>query len=212
MPTVEEEFWKSQFGDEYIKRNTATLEEIDEIYKNRYGISRSDMNREFLNGLRIDSTLEVGCNIGNQLLFLKQAGYKNLSGVEINPKAARIARERLPEAAILEGSALSLPFPDASFDLVFTAGVLIHVSPDHIKNAMSEIHRISKHYIWGFEYFDTAYHDVEYRGNKERLWKGNFAELYLNSFGDLTLLKEKRYPYAEDKTLIDSMFLFEKKT
>ena len=210
MTTEQEQFWQSPFGDEYSDRNDMGVQELDRMYKERYSASRSDMNREFLSDLSIASILEVGSNIGNQLLFFKEVGYKNLTGLEINKRALRIARERLPEATFVEGSALSLPFPDNTFDLVFTSGVLIHISPADVKKAMSEIYRAAKRYIWGFEYFDTTYHDVEYRGNKERLWKGNFAELYLNTFPNLVLLKEKRYPYTEDQNLIDAMFLLEK--
>lgn len=210
MTTEQEKFWQSDFGDEYSKRSNVSAEELDRIYKKRFGFSQSEMNREFLSNRDISTILEVGSNIGNQLLILTKGGYTNLTGIEINRDAVQEAKKRLPQAIIHEGSALSLPFPDNSFDLVFTAGVLIHINPDDLPKVMGEIHRVSKHFIWGFEYFSDTHKEIEYRGNKNRLWKANFAKLYRNLFPDLVLAKEKKYKYSTDNN-IDSMFLLEKK-
>jgi len=39
---------------------------------------------------------------------------------------------------------------------------------------------ISKKYILGFEYYNDTHISIEYRGHKDRLWKGNFVS-FLNS-------------------------------
>jgi len=94
--------------------------------------------------------------------------------------------------------------------LVFTSGVLIHISPDNIANALKEIYRVSKSYIWGFEYWADEYRKVNYRGKDDLLWKGNFSGMYLNLFKDLTLVKEERFKYLNGSN-IDTMYLLKKK-
>ncbi|MEK7208950.1 MAG: pseudaminic acid biosynthesis-associated methylase [Patescibacteria group bacterium] len=209
MSTEQERFWQSTFGDEYSDRNDMGVQALNLMYTTRYGSSRSVMNREFLSGRDISTIFEVGCNIGNQLSLLSQMGFNNLTGIEINARAVKTAKKRLPNANIIQGSALALPFPNNYFDLVFTAGVLIHIRPGDVEKAMAEIHRVSKRYIWGFEYFAPIREEIIYRGHKNRLWKTDFARLYRDLFPDLMLLQEKRYQYSTDKN-IDSMFLLEK--
>ena len=93
---------------------------------------------------------------------------------------------------------------------MFTSGVLIHISPSYIKKVITEIHRCAKNYIWGFEYYADAYAQVPYRGKKNMLWKTDFAKLYLDSFNDLTLVKERKMKYLYDQN-VDAMFLLKKK-
>ena len=67
---------------------------------------------------------------------------------EAKAKARNIvlADKVLDEAHLFEGNASKLPFEDNSMDLVFTSGVLIHISPDDLLQACSEIHRVSRKY------------------------------------------------------------------
>ena len=204
--------WIGKFGGEYTDRNYISPDEMDKLIRSRIGISRSEQIDEFLSGLKLNDILEVGCNVGNQLLFLQKKGFKNLYGVELNRYAVEKSKERTKGKGIdiIQGSAFDIPFKDAYFNLVFTSGVLIHISPTDINDALDEIHRCSKKYIWGSEYFSDDYIRVEYRGHNELLWKTNFAKLYLDRFPDLKLVKEKRYPYLEDEKLVDQVFLLKK--
>ena len=62
--------------------------ELNQLYSNRYGITRKEMNHEFLEFLDRDyMILEVGSNVGNQLNLLSKMGFKNLYGLEINSLA-----------------------------------------------------------------------------------------------------------------------------
>ena len=94
--------------------------------------------------------------------------------------------------------------------MVFTSGVLIHISPDDIIRAVSEICRCSSKYVWGFEYYAESYQEVLYRGNKNLLWKTDFAKLYMDNFSSLRLVKEKKYVYPDNKDLQDQMYLLGK--
>lgn len=210
MTTAQEKFWQSDFGDDYNERNAASPKKLDKLYQERFGLTRSAMNQKFLAKLKIKNVLEIGCNIGNQLLLLQNQNYSDLTGIEINQAAVIIAKKRLPKVKIIEGSAFALPFADRQFDLVFTSGVLIHIHPRDLSKIMTEIFRVTKKYIWGFEYYAPKLTTIEYRGHRDRLWKDNFAALYQKLFPELRLVKEKRYPYRENSKLTDSMFLLAK--
>jgi pseudaminic acid biosynthesis-associated methylase len=209
MITRQMEFWKGDFGAQYTDRNTFNPEELNQIYLEQYGIIREDMNHEFLSGLSINSVLEVGCNIGNQLNVMQNLGFANLYGIELQSYAVEKAKAHTKDINIIQGSAFDVPFKDAYFDLVYTFGVLIHISPDDINKAMDEIYRTSKQYIWGFEYYNDDYVRIDYRGNDEKMWKGNFAQMFLERYPNLRLVKEVKYPYVKNSN-VDQMYLLEK--
>jgi pseudaminic acid biosynthesis-associated methylase len=210
--TAQTAVWTGDFGRTYTDRNTLDVEGVDHLYQNNYGISKSEINAAFLRGIAKDASfLEAGCNSGNQLLLLKQMGYTNISGVEIQPYALENARRRLPGVTLKQGSLLSIPFEDASFDVVFTTVVLIHIAPRDLPRAMDEIYRCSRQYIWGLEYYAPSPTEVLYRGHTDLLWKMDYARQYLERFSDLELVMERRLPYLENSN-VDSVFLLKKKT
>ncbi|MBI3631447.1 MAG: methyltransferase domain-containing protein [Candidatus Staskawiczbacteria bacterium] len=209
--TLQEEFWQSEFGKSYTERNKYnTPQMVDVFYKKLYGVSFSEMVKDFFENIKINNILEVGCNSGNQLISLQSLGYNNLYGIDIMPYAVEKAKEYTKNINIIQGSAFDIPFKDAYFDLAFTDGVLIHINPKDIHTAMKEIYRVSKKYIVGIEYFEKDYVGIEYRGEKDKLWKGNFSKMYLDLFPNLKLVKEKFYPNLENPKNIDTMFLLEK--
>jgi SAM-dependent methyltransferase len=91
-------------------------------------------------GLRV---LEVGCGLGTDGARFAAAG-ADYTGVDLTEAAVALARRRF-ELFDLPGNfqtadAENLDFPDASFDLVYSHGVLHH-TPDTAK-AVREIHRV----------------------------------------------------------------------
>ena len=177
-----------------------------------YGVSRSSINESFLGGIpKHAKFLEVGCNAGNQLLMLGHLGWRDLSGTELQPFAIEMARSRLPDATFKLGSASALPWEDCSFDVVFTCGVLIHISPADLPSVMDEIYRTTREYIWGTEYYAPEVTQVTYRDHSELLWKMDFARQYMQRYPDLELVKEQRLPYL-DNANVDTIFLLRKKT
>ena len=72
--TFQEDIWSNDFGKEYTDRNTFTPEEVDGLYIENFGVSRTQLNNEFLDNLELNRIFEVGCNVGNQLNILKKMG------------------------------------------------------------------------------------------------------------------------------------------
>jgi SAM-dependent methyltransferase len=92
-------------------------------------------------GLRV---LEVGLGEGAESEQLIRRGAR-WSGLDLTPESvervqARLAVRDLPYEDLRQGSVTDIPWPDDSFDIVFSHGVLHHV-PD-IVAAQAEIHRV----------------------------------------------------------------------
>jgi len=209
--THQRKTWEEEFGERYLERNVYDPEELNIFYKGRYGYTKDQLNDDFLKNIPKDAKiLEVGTNIGNQLFHLQSQGFTNLFGIEIQDRAINYAKHRTDNLNIIKGDALDIPFKDGFFDLVFTSGVLIHISPDNINKAMNEIYRVSKKFIWGFEYYADTYTDLEYHGQKNIMWKTNFSKLYQDIFSDLKLIKEEKYKYLNETDLEDQMFSLKK--
>lgn len=93
---------------------------------------------------REDRVLDVGCGTGVvALLAAEQVGRAgSISAVDVNPGMLEVART-LPRAERVEwrqGDAAALPYPDASFDLVYCQQMLQFV-PDR-RGALGEMHRV----------------------------------------------------------------------
>ena len=93
--------------------------------------------------------LEIGCNVGRNLAHLFDAGYRDLTGIEINGNALAMLRESFPEmgatARLINAPVEDVirDFPDASFDLVYAMAVLEHIHPDS-EWIFDEIARITR--------------------------------------------------------------------
>lgn len=88
--------------------------------------------------------LEVGVGMGADHLEWAKSRPRTLSGIDLTPRAIELTRSRLAQNGFQSGlrvaDAEALPFPDNSFDLVYSWGV-IHHSPD-TPRAVREIHRV----------------------------------------------------------------------
>lgn len=99
-----------------------------------------------LDGLEVEGkrVLEIGLGEGaeSEGLILRGASWTGLDVTEESTRrvATRLKLKGLSYDGIWHGSATDIPAKDATFDLVFSHGVLHHV-PD-IATAQSEIHRV----------------------------------------------------------------------
>lgn len=130
---------KERFGGDYEK----FFADYDQF---RYSVERhlpaclDDLN---VAGKRV---LEIGLGQGADSESLIRRGAV-WSGVDLTAESVERVRTRLtlrdlPFEALQQGSALSLPFEDNTFDMVFSHGVLHHVP--EIGQAEREIHRVLK--------------------------------------------------------------------
>lgn len=89
------------------------------------------------------AVLEVGVGQGSDHFMFARMGAK-LTGVDLTEKHCQMTRQFLRtfdlEPHVVNANACELPFPDASFDHVYSCGVLLLV-PD-LPRAMAEIRRV----------------------------------------------------------------------
>jgi pseudaminic acid biosynthesis-associated methylase len=134
--------------------------------------------------------LEVGANIGVNLRALRLLINAELYALEPNEAARhRLAADAvvLPER-ILDGTAAAIPLADGAVDLVFTSGVLIHIAPEALGEALGEMYRVSRRYLLSIEYFSDRPETIRYRGEDDLLFKRDFGSAWLERFPDLRLL------------------------
>jgi SAM-dependent methyltransferase len=138
------EFWNSApCGYTYTRGDTAG-EGLRRQAEARYRLEPyiRDFAR-FEEGARRD-VLEVGVGMGADHLEWAKSGPRRLAGVDLAPSAVAWTIQRLrscgytPEVQV--GDAENLPFPENSFDIVYSWGV-IHHSPD-TPRAFQEAHRV----------------------------------------------------------------------
>jgi pseudaminic acid biosynthesis-associated methylase len=173
-----ERLWAGEFGDEYVDRNLNAQE------------GRRDFWAGQLAKLDVRTVLEVGCNVGANLVWIAETlGPENVFGVDVNEKALKLLHERIPGVNSRLAPGQDLPFEDGAFDLVFTAGVLIHQPPESLHGVMSEIVRCSRRYVICGEYYAEEPTEVPYRGQKRALFKQDYGGLYLRLFPELALIE-----------------------
>lgn len=202
--------WSGEFGKDYTDRNPHTPAEMDKLYEQQFGLTRTSLNHEFMGNMdRSMRILEVGANVGTQLKALQDMGFDNLYGIELQWYAVEEAKRNTKGINLIQGSAFDLPFKDGYFDLVYTSGVLIHISPEDIEKALKEIRRCAKQFIWGFEYHAATYTMIPYRGKKDLLWKTDFAAEYTKRYPEFKAIKETLVPYKGSEN-VDKMYLLGK--
>src|SRR5437870_5473495 len=139
-------FWQAHpCGTKFSDAETGTREFYDRIETHRYEKEWHIPEAADFAGARGLRVLEIGCGMGTDGAQFARAG-ADYTGVDLTEAAIELARKRF-ELSDLHGNfqvadAENLEFPDESFDLVYSHGVLHH-TPDTAR-AVREIHRVLK--------------------------------------------------------------------
>ncbi|WP_300550968.1 class I SAM-dependent methyltransferase [Roseovarius sp.] len=88
-----------------------------------------------------DKALDLCCGQGTLTASMLDKG-ANVSGLDFSPEMLEKARSAAPDAEIVEGDAMAMPFDDAVFDKVVCNFGMMHI-PDQPKT-LSEIRRVLK--------------------------------------------------------------------
>ena len=98
--------------------------------------------------LHHQKVLDIGFGLGAAAFYLAEKYQAEVTGIELNPWMVEEATRRIPEHLksrvnfVLYQQPPLLPFPDQSYDIVYSKGVLVHL---HDKSPLfNEIHRVLK--------------------------------------------------------------------
>ena len=182
--TEQVKFWRGDFGDVYVDRNTASFDHMRmklTMWVKIFDLMAGDMPK---------SILEVGPNIGLNIRAMKLLCDAEYFAVEPNAKAREILIKEniLAQENLQNGFAGDLLLPEKPFYLSFTSGVLIHIHPDDLLDACTNIHKSTGKYIVCSEYFSDRPETIEYRGHGDKLFKRDYGSFWLDNFPDLKCL------------------------
>jgi ubiquinone/menaquinone biosynthesis C-methylase UbiE/uncharacterized protein YbaR (Trm112 family) len=145
-------------GDARLPQFTVGIGEIDPFVKSAIGATNGNLYQHLVgklteypvpalrlppgNGRRF---LEIGCSWGRWCLAAARSGYR-VVGIDPSLKGIRAARRVAGqlgiEALYVVADGRFLPFPDSSFEQVFSYSVLQHLSKETTRVVLSEIHRV----------------------------------------------------------------------
>lgn len=201
--TEQERFWAGEFGDAYVARNRSP-----ELLAAKTALLAKVLSAAGAVG----SVLELGANVGLNLVALHRLlPGAALTAVEINHSAAAELR-RFDWLKTYESSVFGFK-PEAPADLVLTSGLLIHIHPENLAEVYRVIHGASRRYVCLIEYYNPTPVEVPYRGEREKLFKRDFAGELLEAYPDLRLHAYGFQYHRDENFPIDdaNWFLLEKR-
>ena len=185
----QEKFWSGEFGTQYIKRNS-----IEDILPSKIHF----FSKIFKDLDVIDVCLELGANVGSNLLAINKIRPEiKLKGLEINNEAYNSLVDLGICTETFQTSLLNFKKKHIA-DLVFTMGVLIHISPNNLDKAYETIYETSRNYLLLCEYYNPTPIALDYRGHRNRLFKRDFAGELMQKYSDIELV-EYGFCYRNDK-------------
>jgi SAM-dependent methyltransferase len=176
-----DKFYEGKFTESYSfdkKFNSVILNYFKIIYdmvavdKSRERFFLKNLSKENLNE-KNRLILDIGCGGGWQDL----TKFGKVVGVDISLKSLRNASKYYD--FVVHSSILKLPFPDGTFDIVFSADVIGHVHFKYKKRLISEIYRVTKR-------GGRSIHSIECDSNSLFYkWAKKYPDLFKKYFIDM---------------------------
>lgn len=135
-------WWDKSEGERYAHRWMKRFDfERPEAYANATYL------KHLLKFSDVSSVLEVGCNLGLNLVVLERwRPLWHLEGCDISREAIEIGKEKTGFPLRL-ANITALPYEPRSFDLVFTFGVVTHIPTRDVSKAIGELQRVARKYV-----------------------------------------------------------------
>lgn len=143
-------FWASlyeaAYGDRHGALDAATLpamlDDLERLFAHRRLLAAVEMPAD----LRGRDVLEIGSGAGAHSAVFARRGAR-MTSLDLTPDRVLATARKFDllegiEAVAVQGDAARLPFPDASFDIVYSNGVLHHTP--RIREAVAEVRRVLK--------------------------------------------------------------------
>jgi SAM-dependent methyltransferase len=123
MTALDQSRTKSTYGLQWNKFQIIRPDEDRATFQNRTGLSSEDLSGQVV--------LDAGCGMGRYLRIAAESAARFIVGVDLSQAvlAASALTADLSCVGIVQGDLLRLPFAPASFDQIYSLGVLDH-TPD----------------------------------------------------------------------------------
>ena len=137
------DFWQANpCGSKFAEEEIGSREFFARVEQHRYQTEWHIPEVVNFERWRNRDVLEIGCGLGTDAVNFARAGAR-YTGIDLTERSIELVRRRFDyenlKADLRVADAEALPFPDASFDLVYSHGVLHH-TPD-TQRAINEAHR-----------------------------------------------------------------------
>ena len=132
-----------------------------------------------------DSIFEVGIMGGRNLSILQSHLGPDIKfgGIDVSEGSVKFAKEHVPDADFAVSSVYDMNTSD-KYDMVFTAGVMIHIPPDGIDIAIKKCIEKAKRYVIHLEGLSNDYivkgpeELSPHKVGKKFQWRPNLVERY----------------------------------
>ena len=188
--TKQLDIWTSKFGEDWTDRNIIDSKTRVAAFKKMIG------------DLYIKSIVEIGCGAGHNLISLSMLN-SSYTLIGIDPSLYAVVKALKNKVTTFIGDCFDTHLRSSYYDLVFTSGVLMHVSPEDMNRTVEEISRIAKKYILIIEYYSEKEESIEYHGHTDLLWKRDYSNIFPNLIRGGPLTKEEGFDRCH-------FFLFER--
>ena len=120
-------------------------EEYEFFIQLRLGLMKSRLGEQAAGATAV-RILDFGCGTGSTETYLKEL-FPNavICGVDASAESIRAAREKnLEGVSFVHSDTLELPFPDGSFELIYSNGTYHHIDPAHHERVLLEMSRVCR--------------------------------------------------------------------
>jgi ubiquinone/menaquinone biosynthesis C-methylase UbiE len=137
-------FWRAnQPGFRFSRFAPGTRDFFRDVEEHRYRLEPHIRELARFARWRDQDVLDAGCGIATDGVQFARAGAR-YTGLDFSGEALTLARRRFEleelDGTFVQGSVASLPFPDDSFDLVYSHGVIHHIP--ETETAVAEFERV----------------------------------------------------------------------
>jgi SAM-dependent methyltransferase len=148
---------------------------------------------------------DLGCGPGQVARYLKDIGFKDITGIDLSAKMIDLAKKLNPDIAFFQGDMTKLDVPDDSWGGIAAFYSIIHIPRDQIVTCFKELWRVlcpNGVLLLSFHIGDQTVHLDEWWGQTVSL-DFNFLqkkdiETQLQSAGFSIESSKERDPYSQD--------------
>lgn len=167
-----------------------------ESYVNSANHPHRELILDAVGGLGSSSILEIGCNVGSNLIRIKEIFPEiKLAGLDISEICIKIAKGYLGGATLKVGTYFRIPFADKSFDTVLADATLMYANPKEIGRAMEEIDRVARRAVIIVDRFNVSRNGIR----NGHVWARNYP-LLLKDLGykvKKSKIRKKDWPKSD---------------